>query len=86
MKKIGELMKEIGFNPHASESVKEAFIKHLIKQSTGSNVQTPSEKKIISENPEKFISFNKSEKYALPTQLAFSFDDEQIVKKKKTAV
>ena len=61
MKKMGELMKEIGFNPHASDSVKEAFIKHLIKQSNGENVQSP-------------------------TQLAFSFDDEQIVRKKKNVV
>ena len=79
-------MKDIGFNPQASDSVKEAFIKHLIKQSTGNNVQTPSEKKIVDENPEKFISLNKTEKYALPTQLSFSFDGDQIVKKKKTAV
>ena len=79
-------MKDIGFNARASDSVKEAFIKHLIKHSTGNNVQTPTEKKIILENPDKFISFNKAEKYALPTQLAFSFDDEQIVKKKKNAV
>ena len=86
MKKIGELMKDIGFNPHSSDSVKEAFIKHLIKQSTGNNVQTPSEKNIIAENPEKFISLHKSEKYALPTQLSFSFDEDRIVKKKKTAV
>lgn len=88
MKKIGDLMKEIGFNPQASDSVKEAFIKHLIKQSTGAHVQTPSEKKIVAENPEKFISFKfkQDEKYSLPTQLSFSFDKTEVIKNKKTAI
>ena len=87
MKKIGDLMKEIGFNSHASDSVKEAFIKNLIKQSSGVHVQTPSEKKIIAENPEKFISLRRDEKYALPTQLAFSFDAaEAVTNNKKSAI
>ena len=83
MKKISELMKEIGFNPHSSDSVKEAFVKHLIQQSTGVRVQTPSEKKVIAENPDKFISFKKTEKYALPFQLAFEFENNDHVPKKK---
>lgn len=60
-------MREMGFNEKASDSAKEAFIKYLIKQSTGENVITPSEKKIISENPQKIVS--------IPTQLAFDFDE-----------
>ncbi|MFZ3230084.1 MAG: hypothetical protein WA160_07760 [Pseudobdellovibrio sp.] len=75
MKKIGDLMKEIGFNPNASDSVKEAFIKHLIKQSTGSHVQTPSERKTIFENPDKFISLNKNSSFTLPTQMSFDFEN-----------
>ena len=81
-------MKELGFNPHSSESVKEAFVKHLILQSTGVRVQTPSEKKVIAENPEKFISFRKSEnaeQFALPVQLTFEFDSNDYVQKKKIA-
>jgi hypothetical protein len=74
MKKIGELMKEIGFNPNSSDSVKEAFIKHLIKASTGAQVQTPSEKKIISENPQTIFSLNKKESFSLPAQMSFDFD------------
>ncbi len=85
MKKLSELMKDIGFNPHSSDSVKEAFIKHLIQQSTGVRVQTPSEKKVIAENPEKFISFKKSEKYALPVQLAFEFENSENAPNKKVA-
>lgn len=67
MKKIGELMKDLGFNPKASDSAKEAFLKHLIKGATGHNVQTPSEKKIVAANPEKIIPF--------PQQLQFEFDE-----------
>ena len=78
-------MKELGFNPHSSDSVKEAFVKHLIQQSTGTRVQTPSEKKIIAANPEKFISFKKNEKYALPLQLAFEFENDDLAQKKKVA-
>lgn len=44
MKSIGELMKELGFNKEAPESVKEAFIKNLIKRSIGVEFITPLEK------------------------------------------
>ena len=60
MKKVGQLMKDIGFNPDSSDSAKEAFIKYLIKQSAGVNVQTPSEKKAIMASPEKIVNFLKS--------------------------
>ena len=86
MKKIGDLMKEIGFNPNSRDSVKEAFVKHLIKQATGLNVQTPSEKKIIAENPDKFITMRPAEKFSFPTQLAFEFDSVEKAKTKKTAI
>lgn len=67
MKKIGELMKDLGFNPDSSDSAKEAFLKYLIKNATGHNVQTPTEKKIIAENPQKIVPF--------PQQLQFDFDE-----------
>jgi hypothetical protein len=80
VKKIGDLMKEIGFNPHSSESVKEAFVKYLIKQSTGTQVQTPTEKKIISENPKTIFSLNKTvvgkNSFTLPAQLSFDLDQD----------
>lgn len=67
MKKVGQLMQDMGFNPDAADSAKEAFIKYLIKQSTGISVQTPSEKgiikKIILEDPQKIVNF--------PQQLEF---------------
>ena len=68
MKKINELMKDLGFNPNGSDSVKEAFIKNLIKASTGVDVMTPAEKKIIQDNPDKIVQF--------PKQLSFGFEEE----------
>lgn len=44
MKKMSELMEEMGFREEASTSAKEAFLKNLIKQAVGVEVQTPSEK------------------------------------------
>jgi hypothetical protein len=35
MKKVGDLMQDLGFNPDASQSSKEAFIRHLVKAATG---------------------------------------------------
>lgn len=74
MKKVGQLMKDIGFNAKGSDFAKEAFIKYLIKQSTGVSVQTPSEKKIVKENPFKIVS--------LPQQLEFNFIENESAKKK----
>lgn len=70
MKKIDQLMQELGFNKNAPDSVKEAFIKHLIKASTGVNVMTPSEKKEMAENPERIVQFKT------PQQLSFDFVEE----------
>lgn len=80
MKKVGELMQEMGFNKDAPVATQEAFIKHLIKAATGANVVTPTEKKIIQDNPDKIVKF--------PKQLAFDFSDEEVLspaKKSKKA-
>ena len=80
MKKASELMKEMGFNIDAPVATQEAFIKHLIKAATGASVITPTEKKIIQENPDKIVQF--------PKQLSFGFADEdfqQNPKKSKKA-
>lgn len=70
MKKIDQLMQDLGFNKNAPDSVKEAFIKHLIKASTGVNVVTPSEKKEMDENPTRIVQFKA------PQQLSFEFIEE----------
>ncbi|MGE5085609.1 MAG: hypothetical protein ACM3MG_04865 [Bacillota bacterium] len=71
MKKIDQLMAELGFNKNAPEGVKEAFIKHLIKASTGVNVVTPSEEREMTQNPEKIVQFK------IPQQLSFEFIGEE---------
>ncbi|MDG0814903.1 hypothetical protein [Bdellovibrio svalbardensis] len=76
MKKIDQLMQDLGFNKNAPDSVKEAFIKHLIKASTGVNVITPSEKREIEENPTRIVQFKT------PQQLSFGFVEEEIPKPK----
>ncbi len=86
MKKIGDLMKEIGFNPNGSDAVKEAFVKNLIKQAYGQNVPTPSEKKIISANPGTIVSIALSEKSSLPAQMAFDFEENALAPNKKRAI
>ncbi len=50
MKKVGDLMAELGFNKDAPDAAKEGFLKHLIKTQFGINVQTPTEKKQIEES------------------------------------
>ena len=61
MKKVGELMKEIGFREGASEEVAKAFIKNLIRQAYGVEVK------------EAFAAANPpaSKGPAKPEQLAF---------------
>jgi hypothetical protein len=44
MKKLGDLMKELGFNPESPVSAQEAFIKHLIREAYGVDVETPTER------------------------------------------
>lgn len=66
MKRVGDLMAEIGFKADAPTSVKEAFIKHLIRASEGVNVQTPTERHEIERNPEKVHSLCRE-----PEQLSF---------------
>lgn len=74
MKKIDQLMQELGFNKNAPDSVKEAFIKHLIKTSVGANVLTPSEKVEIDKNPLRVVQMK------LPEQLSFDFSDDSFAK------
>ena len=68
-------MEELGFNPNSSDSAKEAFIKYLIKQSVGVGVQTPTEKRIIQDNPQIVVNF--------PKQLEFDFAEAETDSRKK---
>lgn len=74
MKRVGQLMKEIGFNKDASDGVKEAFIKHLIKAAEGVNVVTPSERREIEANRDRVLPLKSGIKKSNPEQLSFDFD------------
>jgi hypothetical protein len=73
MKKIGDLMKDMGFNAKSSTSVQEAFIKHLIKASEGIDVLTPTEKKIIQANPQKILNLKNENQFH---QMSFDFEND----------
>lgn len=77
MKKISELMDELGFDPEGSPAVKEAFIKYLIKSSAGVNVLTPTEKQLIKANPQKVKMLPIRQK---PEQLSFDFFETAVPK------
>jgi hypothetical protein len=72
MKKISEIMNELGFKKDAPDSVKEAFIKHLIYVSTGTKV--PDEKEQSKVTKEKKYRFAHE-----PEQLCFDVKPEKKV-------
>lgn len=66
MRKIGDLMKELGFREDASDDVKIAFIKNLARSAYGVELPSPQKAK------------KKPEAKASPVgeQLSFSFENE----------
>lgn len=77
-------MKEMGFRKDASDSVKEAFVKHLIKSATGVDVQTPSEKRLAAQKPKR-AQPEALEKRPEPVQLVFDFIKPDEKKKSKVS-
>lgn len=89
MKRIDQIMKEMGFNKEAPDSVKEAFIKHLIRASEGVHVATPSEKNEIKQSAGKvkpLFSFEKEIRQS--EQMSFDFIEQKSFnpKSKKTKI
>lgn len=68
MKRLGQLMEEMGFNKDAADGAKEAFVKHLLRASEGVNVATPTEKREIERSRERVVPLKRD------AQLAFDFD------------
>jgi hypothetical protein len=88
MKKIGDIMAEMGFRKDAPDSVKEAFIKHLIKSATGVDVETPTEKReklFRAPRPKAAIFQNETPRSAEPEQLSFAFIEDVQPKKAKVS-
>lgn len=59
MKKMAEIMEELGFRPEASDEVKKAFIKNLIKQAHVSEFKRfenkkPSDTQVDPKDPDNY--------------------------------
>ena len=76
MKKVGDIMQEMGFRKDASDSVKEAFIKHLIKNATGVEIKTPTE---------KLVEQREVIKKEIGAQLSFDFLQDKSLNDKKVS-
>jgi hypothetical protein len=74
MKKVGELMKELGFKPGANEEVTKAFVKNLIRQAYGVEVKEAAAKELTRE-----LTANSPAK---PEQLSFNIDTPITPRKK----
>tara|TARA_Y100000780_G_scaffold232577_1_gene267139 strand:+ start:65186 stop:65431 length:246 start_codon:yes stop_codon:yes gene_type:complete len=80
VKKVGDLMKELGFNPEADDGAKKAFIKHLIKQANykenGAEVfEIPQAVKAGSHIKEIHKNLDKTESKG---QLSFQLDGKKL--------
>ncbi len=87
MKKVGDIMSEMGFRKDAPESLKESFLKYLIKNATGVDVQTPTEKRSGKSADSKSFEpkANKKIESQVPTQLSFNFEESEDQKKIKVS-
>lgn len=83
MKRASDILKELGFREDAPDSVKEAFLKHLIRASTGGEVETPSERRrrMVREWTRADEGRVPKGEKAAPEQLAFDFGKEPDPKK-----
>lgn len=79
MRKVGDIMKEMGFSKESSTSTQEAFIRHLIKAAYGLDVRSPSQDLKLIDTSELKKSAEKNLEHqghnGEPTQLSFDFDD-----------
>lgn len=88
MKKFGQIMKDMGFNPNASPSSKAAFVKYLAKQAYNVDLEVPEIYQAEEESGEatldSFLNSKKEsnvkslfggKKKSTQEQLEFSFDE-----------
>lgn len=93
MKKVGDIMKELGFNPESSVGAQEAFVKNLIKDAYGIDVKTPTEQRMSRDRARALGRETGSDKRSAgprDEQLSFDLrdlvpaDELPIIKKKST--
>ena len=77
MKKLGQIMNELGFRADASQASKEAFLKHLLRVSEGVHVMPPTEVELVARQGSKVATLATKQKRAMedspPEQLSFDF-------------
>lgn len=72
VRKVGDIMKEMGFSKDSSPSVQEAFVRHLIKSAYGKDVRSPSQDlKLVTEK--ELVQKPAEEKSKESAQLSFDF-------------
>lgn len=74
MKKVGDLFQELGFNANASDDVKIAFIKNLVRAAYG--VDIPGPKSVLPKDnlAQAAVSIQKTAAPKKLEQLSFNFD------------
>jgi hypothetical protein len=73
MRRIGDLMKELGFDPAGSIDAQKAFIKHLIRAADN----TASSARVTSENSQNSANLQKPKNStASVSEIQLSFDPE----------
>ncbi|MBX3041176.1 MAG: hypothetical protein KF789_10775 [Bdellovibrionaceae bacterium] len=81
MKKLGQIMNELGFRADASQASKEAFIKHLLRVSEGVHVMPPTEVELVAQQGSKVATLPTAQKRKLedpqPIQLSFDFSSQK---------
>lgn len=53
MRKLGDLMKDLGFNEQAAPGAQEAFLKNLIREAYGVDLPTPTERRQARQESER---------------------------------
>lgn len=76
MKRLGELMQEMGFRPDASEETKKAFLKNLIRQAAGTTTLPQIGRARFERSMHETIP--KSEATEVAEQLSFVFEDKKL--------
>lgn len=81
MKKLGQIMNELGFRADASQASKEAFLKHLLRVSEGVHVMPPTEVELVARQGSKVSTLATKRKAKPaeppPAQLSFDFSSEK---------
>jgi hypothetical protein len=61
MKSIGEIMRELGFNPDSSPEVQKAFVKHLVKEAQANELKLKENPQTDTYKPGDQLSFDLGE-------------------------